>query len=158
MRPVIKHAAHLSRRGCSDASETFANFAYTRLSNAGVLPDDLTIEDFSPCDHLQMLQHVLFVTDELDASVTYETLVIVPEALKTELYDQFGNQLEINGPYVRFHVAIADNGIFTYFSGISNMILLFYYHSYWISLDICLFVGSLRFSMMCFLSRQAEGS
>ena len=102
MRPVIKHAAHLSRRGCSNASESFANFAYTKLINAGVLPGDVAFEGFSPCDYLQMLQQVLFSTNELDEDVTYENFVIVPETLKTELLGYFGNQVEINGPFVRY--------------------------------------------------------
>ena len=104
MRPVIKHAAHLSRRGCSDASETFVNFSYSELNNAGVLPDNLTIEDFSPCDHLQMLQHVVFSTNisNTNTSVTYENFVIVPESLSTYLHEQFSDDVEINGPFVSF--------------------------------------------------------
>ena len=102
MRPVIKHAAYLSRRGCSDASKTFANFAYIKLSDAAVLPSDLSLEDFSPCDYLPHLQQVLFSTDELDETVTYETFVVVPESMKTVLYEQFGNEVEINGPFVSF--------------------------------------------------------
>ena len=101
IRPVIKHAAHLSRRGCSDGSETFANFSYTELRNAEILPEDLALEDFSPCDYLQDLQQVLFSTDELDSSVTYETLVVLPESLNATLYEKFGSsEVEFNGPFV----------------------------------------------------------
>lgn len=78
----------------------FTNFSYTKLSNASVLPDNLTLEDFSPCDYLPNLQQVMFSTDELDDSVTYETLVVVPETLKTMLEEQLGNQTEIDGAFV----------------------------------------------------------
>ena len=100
---MIKHAAHLSRRGCSDASETFANFAFTQLSNAAVLPTDLALEDFSPCQYLPHLQQILFSTDELDESINYENFVVVPESIQTVLYEQFGNEVEINGPFVSFN-------------------------------------------------------
>ena len=101
IRPVIKHAAHLSRRGCSDGSETFANFSYTELRNAEILPEDLALEDFSPCNYLQDLQQVLFSTDELDSSVTYETLVVLPESLNATLYEKIGSsEVEFNGPFV----------------------------------------------------------
>ena len=100
IRPVIKHAAHLSRRGCSDGPETFTNFSYTELKNAAMLPDDLALGDFSPCDYLPHLQQVLFSTDELDTSVTYETLAVLPESLNNTLYEKFGNEIEFNGPFV----------------------------------------------------------
>ena len=100
IRPVIKHAAYLSRRGCSDGTETFANFAYTTLKNAVVLPDDVTEEVFSPCDYLPHLQQVLFATDGLNESVTYESFIIVPESLNASLYEQFGNDVNIDGKFV----------------------------------------------------------
>ena len=102
LRPVIKHAAHLSRRGCSDASETFANFSYNELTNAGVLPTELALEDFSPCEHLPHLQQVLFSTDELNESVTYETFVVVPDKIRNALHAQLGEEVDINGPFVSF--------------------------------------------------------
>jgi hypothetical protein len=65
-----------------------------------MLPDDLEFDDFSSCDYLPLLQKVLF--DELDESVTYESFVIVPEALSMALNEQYGNEVEINGPFVSF--------------------------------------------------------
>ena len=100
LRPVIKNAARLSRRGCSDASNAFANFSYTKLSNASVLPIDLAFEDFSSCDYLPQLQQLLFSTDELDESVTYESFVVVPESINATLYELFGEDVDINGPFV----------------------------------------------------------
>ena len=105
IRPVIKHAAYLSRRECSDGSETFTDFAYTALRNAAVVPDNVTKEVFSPCDYLPHLQQVLFSTDELDTSVTYETLVVVPEHLNNSLYELFGDEMEFNGPFVSYDVS-----------------------------------------------------
>ena len=110
MRPVIKHASHLSRRGCSNASESFANFSYSELSTAGVLPDGLAFEDFSPCDYLQMLQQILFSTNGSNATVTYESLVVVPETLKTELLGYFGDDVKIDGPLV----SLSDESTFSY--------------------------------------------
>ena len=106
IRPVIKHAAYLSRRECSDGSETFTDFAYTALRNAAVVPDNVTKEVFSPCDYLPHLQQVLFSTDNLDANVTYETLVVVPESLNNSLYELFGGEMEINGPFVSYDVSL----------------------------------------------------
>lgn len=100
--PIIRHAALLSRRGCSDTSETFSNFAYTTLNAAEVLPADLGLEDFSPCEYLEQLQQVLFSTDEQVEKVTYENFVIVPEALNTSLYNLYGNEDVINGQFVSF--------------------------------------------------------
>ena len=100
IRPAIKHADHLSRRGCSDGSDSFANYSYIALRNATMLPDEMTFDDFSPCDYLPQLQQVLFSTDELAESVTYETFVIVPESLNTTLREQFGEDTDINGPFV----------------------------------------------------------
>ena len=108
LRPVIKHAAHLSRRGCSDASNAFAIFAYNELSNASVLPSNLAFEDFSPCNFLPELQQVLYSTNELDESVTYETLVVVPDSIKDALHEQFGDDVDINGPFVSYMFAASD--------------------------------------------------
>ena len=65
-----------------------------------MLPAELAFDDFSPCDYLPQLQQVVFSTDELDESVTYETFVIVPESLNTTLREQFGDDNDINGPFV----------------------------------------------------------
>ena len=100
IRPVIKHSAHISKRGCSDASTTFAKFAYTTLSDASVLGHDFALEDFSVCDFLPQLQQILYSTGELDASVTYDTFVVVPENITVSLHEKFGNETEINGPFV----------------------------------------------------------
>ena len=100
IRPVIKHASHLSRKGCSDASNTFANFSYNQLKEASLLPESLILEDFSPCEYLPHLQQVLFATDELNESVTYESFIIVPESLNASLYEQFGNDVNIDGKFV----------------------------------------------------------
>lgn len=102
MRPSIKHTAHLSRQGCSDGSDAFANFSYTVLTNASALPDGLSFDDFSPCDYLPNLQQVLFSTDVLNESVTYEHFVIIPDSLNTSLHEHYGGEVEINGPFVRF--------------------------------------------------------
>lgn len=96
----MKHSGRFSRGGCSNPSEMFANFSYTKLINASVLPSNLTVEEFSPCDYLPHLQKVMFATDELDDSVTYETFVVVPDDLKTSLQEQLGNETEINGSFV----------------------------------------------------------
>ena len=100
IRSIVKNSARFSRGGCADPPETFTNFSYTKLSNASVLPSNLTLEEFSPCDYLPNLQQVMFSTDELDDNVTYETLVVVPESLKIMLEDELGNQTEINGEFV----------------------------------------------------------
>lgn len=105
IRPVVKHAAHLSRRGCKDPSEAFSNFSFTQLSNASVLPINLTLENFSPCEYLPHLQQVLFSTDEMDESVTYETFVVIPDQLNNSLYELFGSEAVINGRFVSFYVA-----------------------------------------------------
>jgi hypothetical protein len=102
MVPNIKHAAHLSRRGCSDGSEAFANFSYSLLTNASVLPDGTTFDNFSPCDYLPHLQQVLFPTDALDTSVTYESFIIIPDSLNTSLREHYGDEIAITGPFVRF--------------------------------------------------------
>ena len=102
IRPVIKNAAHFSRRGCSDASEAFANFSYNELTSASVLPNELAFEDFSPCDYLPHLQQVLFSTDMMDANVTYETFVVVPVSLNNSLSELLGDKIEFNGPFVSF--------------------------------------------------------
>lgn len=114
IRPVIQHAAHLSRRGCSDASDAFANFAFTtldkaRLDNETVLPDDLSFEEFSACEYLPQLQQVLFSTEEMDESVTYQSFVVIPEELQATLRDRFGEGVEINGPFVSSHIRILPN-------------------------------------------------
>lgn len=105
IRPAIKHSAHLSRRGCSDASDSFARFAYTTLSNAlinneTVLPDHLALDDFLSCKYLPELQQVLFSTDELDESVTYETFVVVPDSIRTLVHGLYGDGVDVNGPFV----------------------------------------------------------
>lgn len=100
IRPAIKHAAHLSRRGCSDGSDNFSNFSYTLLSNATILPVELAFNDFSSCDYLPQLQQVLFSTDELDENVTYENFVIVPQSLNTTLRDELAYNVEVDGPFV----------------------------------------------------------
>ena len=107
IRSIVKNSARFSRGGCADPPEIFANFSYTKLSNASLLPSNLTLEEFSPCEYLPNLQQVLFSTDELDDNVTYETLVVVPESLKTTLEDQLGNQTEINGEFVSCWVVIS---------------------------------------------------
>lgn len=65
-----------------------------------MLPVDLTFEEFSSCDYLPQLQQLLFSTDELDESVTYESFVVVPETIKTTLHQLFGEDVDINGPFV----------------------------------------------------------
>ena len=66
----------------------------------------MTKEVFSPCDYLPHLQQVLFSTDELNASVTYETLVVVPEHLNNSLYELFGGEVEFDGPFVSYDVSL----------------------------------------------------
>ena len=100
IRPVIKHSAHLSKRGCSDASETFAKFAYTSLSDASVFSDSFVFEDFSACEFLPQLQQLLYSTNEINTSVTYETFVRVPENITFSLHEKFGNETKIDGPFV----------------------------------------------------------
>lgn len=100
IRSVVRHASSLKRNGCTAASESFATFAYNKLSTAALLPDGLTLDDFSPCSYLDLLQQLLFTTNELDMSVTYETFVVVPESLNTTLYNQFGNETDFNGSFV----------------------------------------------------------
>jgi hypothetical protein len=90
IRPVIKHAAHFSRNGCLDASETFINFAYTELSRAAVLPTGLALDEFSPCDYLQHLQQVIFAANVSDTNLTYNSFVVAPESLNNTLQEQFG--------------------------------------------------------------------
>lgn len=72
------------------------------LRNASLLPADLSLDDFSLCDYLPELQKVLFSTSELDESVTYKSLVVVPESINTTLYQQFGTELELTGSFVSF--------------------------------------------------------
>lgn len=105
IRPVINDAARGSRRGCSDVSDTFANFAYMTLktaltNNETVLLDDFAFEDFSACEYLPELQQVLFPTDEFDENVTYETFVIVPDSIRTLVHELYGDEVEVNGPFV----------------------------------------------------------
>jgi hypothetical protein len=100
LRPVIKHSKHLSRRGCKDASERFANFSYTQLNNSQVLPEGVTFANFSSCEYLPHLQQLLYSTDELNETVTYETFVIIPDELAATLEEQLGNKTEFNGKFV----------------------------------------------------------
>ena len=100
IRPVIKHSAHLSKRGCSDASETFAKFAYTSLSDVLIFSDSFVFEDFSTCEFLPQLQQLLYSTNEINTKVTYEDFVIVPENITISLREKFGNETEIDGPFV----------------------------------------------------------
>jgi transcriptional regulator NrdR family protein len=100
IRPVIKHAKHLSRRGCKDASERFTNFSYIQLNNSQLLPEDLTVDDFSSCEYLSQLQQLLYSTEELDETVTYETFVIIPDDLVATLEEQFGADAEFDGKFV----------------------------------------------------------
>lgn len=100
LRPVIKHAKHLSRRGCKDASEKFTNFAYTQLNNSQLLPEDLTVDNFSSCEYLSHLQQLLYSTEELDETVTYQTFVIIPDDLVATLEEQFGEKVEFDGKFV----------------------------------------------------------
>lgn len=98
IRSVVKHASHLARNGCADPSESFAIYAFDRLN--GVLPSGLLIEDFSPCDYLAQLQQVLFSTSSLNDDVTYETFVILPASLKTELQGYYTGLEDLNGEFV----------------------------------------------------------
>ena len=100
IRPIIKHADRLSREGCSDASSTFASFSYNRLKDASLLPDSLSLEEFSPCDYLSHLQQNLFSTGELNENVTYKNFFIVPESLNASLHLQFGDDVNIDGKFV----------------------------------------------------------
>lgn len=97
IRPLIKNA----EKECTQSlTQTFETFSYNELSSAGVLPDDLTSEEFSPCDYLPNLQQVLFETDELNEDVTYETFVVIPDSLNTMLHDRLGNDVKVNGQFV----------------------------------------------------------
>ena len=100
IRAVVRHASSLTRNGCFDASQAFINFSYHELNAATLLPNDLTLEDFSPCDYLGLLQQLLFATNELNANITYETFLMIPESLNTTLYNQFGNETDFSGSFV----------------------------------------------------------
>ena len=100
LRPVIKHAKHLSRRGCREASDIFTNYSFTTLSNAQILPGNLTIQNFSACEYLPQLQQLLFSTDALDESVTYETFVVIDDQLGAALREQFPNEEGFDGKFV----------------------------------------------------------
>jgi hypothetical protein len=112
-----------------------------------VLPDGLVFDDFSSCEYLALLQQVLYTTDELDESVTYESFVVVPESLRASLIEKFGNEVEINGPFVSCCTAnIAF--IYLFYPCLTN---LFGFQSCWTTWDICLFENSSPFSVMYFL-------
>lgn len=158
IRPVIKHAAHFSRRGCSDGSDAFVNFSYATLRNASVLSDDVTFKDFSPCDYLPHLQQVLFSTDTMDEHVTYETLVIVPESLKTSLHDLFGDEMKFNGPFVSYDANLEshDANLDIIYCFRSLIPFTLYLPSCWTTLDTFRFVASSISSMTCFQSMPTE--
>lgn len=73
------------------------------LTNASVLPDGLIFDDFSPCNYLPHLQQVLFSTDALDTSVTYESFVIISDSLNVSLRERFGEDVDISGTFVRMY-------------------------------------------------------
>ena len=138
IRSVVRHASSLKRNGCTAASESFATFAYNKLSTAALLPDGLTLDDFSPCSYLDLLQQLLFTTNELDMSVTYETFVVVPESLNTTLYNQFGNETDFNGSFVSvFEACLIKWNRYEEPSSFPFSAI----RSYWKTLGTCLFVA-----------------
>lgn len=58
------------------------------------------MDDFSSCEYLSQLQQLLYSTEELDETVTYETFVIIPDDLVATLEEQFGADAEFDGKFV----------------------------------------------------------
>jgi hypothetical protein len=98
IRSVIKHSSHLVKDGCVNPSASFSNFAFTRLRDAGALPEDMLLVDFSPCEYLPHLQQELF--SKFNDNVTYENFVIVPKPLENFIQDYFGHEVNITGEFV----------------------------------------------------------
>jgi hypothetical protein len=89
------------KNGCGNPSKSFTNYSFAQLHNAGILPQNLTIEDFPPCTYLPQLQQVLFTTDSLNDDVSYQNFVIVPESLEVALENYLGYGANIiSGTYV----------------------------------------------------------
>lgn len=98
IRSIIRHASQLEKDGCVKPSASFSNFSFTRLHDAGVLPEDLLLEDFSPCDYLSHLQQELFST--FNNNVTYQNFVVVPESFANMIQDYFYSEVNITGEFV----------------------------------------------------------
>ena len=73
-----------------------------------MLPSNLAFKDFSRATFSLKLQQILYSTNELDESVTYESLVVVPYYIKDALHEQFGDDVDINGPFVSYLFAASN--------------------------------------------------
>ena len=105
VKSAVKHAGLLMANGCANPSQNFVQFAITELRNANMLPANVSLANFSACDYLPHLQHLLFSTETLNTEVTYANLVVLPEALTTRLHEYLG-EIDLDGTMVSCHFVL----------------------------------------------------
>ena len=103
IRSVVKHASlkSLHKGDACSPSESFNDYAFTLLSDNGLLAPGVILETFIPCDYVAEIQKALKFTNMVDTSdVSFSDLVVVPEDMISALQDIFGNETVINGQFL----------------------------------------------------------
>ena len=103
IRSVVKHASlkSLHKGDACSPSESFNDYAFTLLSDNGLLAPGVILETFIPCDYVAEIQKALKFTNMVDTSdVSFSDLVVVPEDMISTLQGIFGNETVINGQFL----------------------------------------------------------